>query len=130
MPLLLQQPILSQHLEESREQLAVTIHHSKPLGQDGPRRITVFVLPRGSREVGAKLAWTLVLGHEIEHGADTSGIAIDYQKDIKVGTFLNVERPTWNELSDQQHHATLGDRYYRAAQMKPAEKEEVTHAQS
>jgi 2-oxoglutarate/2-oxoacid ferredoxin oxidoreductase subunit beta len=67
---------------------------------------------------------------EIEHGADTSGIAIDFQKDIKVGKFLDVERPTWHELSDRQHHATLGDRYYRAAQMPPAEKEEASHAQN
>jgi len=65
---------------------------------------------------------------EIEHGADTSDIAIDYQKNIKVGTFLDVERPTWHELSDRQHHATLGDRYYHAAQMPPADKEEASHA--
>ena len=65
---------------------------------------------------------------EITHGADTADVAIEYQKTIKVGKFVDVERPTWHELSDRQHLATLGDRYYRAARMAAAEQEETSHA--
>ena len=65
---------------------------------------------------------------EIEHDADTAQLGIDYQKTIKVGKFLDVERPTWHELSDRQHFTALGDRYYRAAQMRPAEPQEASHA--
>lgn len=65
---------------------------------------------------------------QIEHGADTDQLAMDFQKTIKVGKFLDVERPTWHQLSDQQHHATLGKKYYRAAQMQTAEQEETDHA--
>ena len=64
----------------------------------------------------------------IEHDADTAKLAIEYQKTIKVGKFLDVERPTWHELSDRQHLAALGERYYRAAEMTPAEQEEASHA--
>ena len=55
-------------------------------------------------------------------------MAIEFQKTIKVGKFVDAERPTWQELADRQLHATLGDRYYRAAAMNAAQKEEKTHA--
>ena len=67
---------------------------------------------------------------EIEHDADTARLAIEFQKTIKVGKFLDVERPTWHELSDRQHFASLGEKYYRAAQMQAAEQEEANHAKA
>jgi 2-oxoglutarate ferredoxin oxidoreductase subunit beta len=67
---------------------------------------------------------------EIEHGCDTAELAIEYQKNIKVGKFVDVERPTWHELSDRQHYRSLGDKYYRAAEMPAAQKEEKTHAKA
>ena len=66
----------------------------------------------------------------IEQGCPTSEVAIGYQKTIKVGKFVDVERPTWQELSDRQLFSALGDRYYRAAQMKAAEQEENTNAKA
>ena len=66
----------------------------------------------------------------IELDSDTTELDIEYQKTIKVGKFIDIERPTWHELSDRQLLATLGDKYYRAAEMKAAQQEEKTHAQA
>ena len=41
---------------------------------------------------------------EIEHGRrHRASWPSSYQKNIKVGKFVDIERPTWHELSDQQH---------------------------
>jgi 2-oxoglutarate ferredoxin oxidoreductase subunit beta len=66
----------------------------------------------------------------IAHGSDTADAAIGYQQPIKVGKFVDVERPTWHELNDRRHLAALGDEYYRAAALKAAEQEERTHAEA
>ena len=66
---------------------------------------------------------------DIERDCDMSNLAIEYQKNIRVGRFVDKDRPTWHELSDRQHYASLGDRYYRAAEMEAAE-EEVDHVQA
>jgi 2-oxoglutarate ferredoxin oxidoreductase subunit beta len=67
---------------------------------------------------------------DIERDGDMTDLAIEYQKNIRVGKFVDKDRPTWHELCDRQHHATLGDRYYRAAEMEAAEAEEVDHVQT
>ena len=67
---------------------------------------------------------------EIKHGADTRELDIGYQEKIVVGKFVDRDRPTWHELSDRQHLATLGDKYYRAAEMQAAEQEEKVHAKT
>ena len=59
---------------------------------------------------------------EIMHGADVGEVAIDYQQTIKVGKFIDRDRPTWLELSDRQHDARLGERYYRHAEGEAAQK--------
>ncbi len=65
----------------------------------------------------------------IEHDCEVSELAIDYQNTIKVGKFLDIERPVWHELSDRQHLETLGDDYYRAEETRAALAEkEATHA--
>ena len=65
---------------------------------------------------------------EVTRDCDTTDLAIEYQQTIKVGKFVDMERPTWHELSDRQHLVSLGDEYYRAAQMDAAQKEEKTNA--
>jgi 2-oxoglutarate ferredoxin oxidoreductase subunit beta len=65
---------------------------------------------------------------EIRHGADPREIDIGYQTKITVGKFVDRERPTWHELSDQQHEARLGERYYRHTEMAAAKSGEKTHA--
>ena len=65
---------------------------------------------------------------QVERDCDTTELAIEYQQTIKVGKFVDMERPTWHELSDRQHLVTLGDKYYRAAQMDAAQQEEKTNA--
>ncbi len=65
---------------------------------------------------------------QVERDCDTSDLAIKYQQTIKVGKFVDIERPTWHELSDRQHLVSLGDKYYRAAQMDAAKQEEKTNA--
>ncbi len=68
---------------------------------------------------------------EIEHGCDTAQLAIDYQKTIKVGKFLDIDRPTWHELYDEQLLTTLGDDFFRAEEVKAAQKqEEKSHAKT
>jgi len=65
---------------------------------------------------------------QVERECNTTELAIEYQQTIKVGKFVDIERPTWHELSDRQHLVTLGDKYYRAAQMDAAQQEEKTNA--
>ena len=65
---------------------------------------------------------------QVEQDSDTTNLAIEYQQTIKVGKFVDMERPTWHELSDRQHLVSLGDEYYRAAQMDAAQQEEKTNA--
>ena len=50
---------------------------------------------------------------EIVHGADTRKLDIDYQKDIKVGKFVDQDRPTWSQLWDEQHDRTLGEKFFK-----------------
>jgi 2-oxoglutarate ferredoxin oxidoreductase subunit beta len=54
----------------------------------------------------------------IDHTADPREVDIGFQTKIVVGKFVDRERPTWHELSDIQHHNTLGERYYRHAEME------------
>ena len=65
---------------------------------------------------------------QVERDCKTSDLAIEYQQTIKVGKFVDTERPTWHELSDRQHLVSLGDKYYRAAQMDAAQQGEKTNA--
>jgi 2-oxoglutarate ferredoxin oxidoreductase subunit beta len=65
---------------------------------------------------------------QVERDCDTTELAIEYQQTIKVGKFVDIERPTWHELSDRQHLVSLGDKYYRATQMDVAQQEEKTNA--
>ena len=67
---------------------------------------------------------------EIRHGADPREVDIGYQTKITVGKFVDRDRPTWHELSDRQHEATLGERYYRHAEMEAAKNGEKTHAKA
>jgi len=53
---------------------------------------------------------------EIRHGADVNEVDIGFQDKITVGKFIDRDRPTWLELNDQQHEATLGEKYYRHAE--------------
>jgi len=64
----------------------------------------------------------------IEHGADPREVDIGYQEQITVGKFVDRDRPTWHELSDKQHLATLGEKYYRHAEMTAAAEKETSHA--
>jgi 2-oxoglutarate ferredoxin oxidoreductase subunit beta len=54
---------------------------------------------------------------EIDHTADPREVDIGFQTKIVVGKFVDRERLTWHELSDIQHNNTLGERYYRHAEM-------------
>lgn len=65
---------------------------------------------------------------EICHDADTRELDIAFQSTIKVGKFVDVERPTWHELSDRRHHAALGEKYYRHEELEAASKEEKKNA--
>ncbi len=67
---------------------------------------------------------------EIQHGADVREVDIGYQSKITVGKFIDRDRPTWHELSDRQHLATLGEKYYRHAEMEAAKNGEKTHAKA
>jgi len=64
---------------------------------------------------------------EIKHGADTRELGIGYQTKIIVGKFVDIERPTWHQLSDEQHDRRLGEKFFRheevTAKEKPAKKE-------
>jgi 2-oxoglutarate ferredoxin oxidoreductase subunit beta len=66
---------------------------------------------------------------EIQHGADTRTVGIDFQGKIICGKFVDRERPTWQDLTDAQHYRTMGDKYYRAEFAK-AQEEAKSHAQA
>jgi 2-oxoglutarate ferredoxin oxidoreductase subunit beta len=66
---------------------------------------------------------------EIRHGANTKEVDIDFQQKIVVGKFVDRDRPTWQDLTDKQHDATLGDRYYRhLAMAESLEKAELAQS--
>jgi 2-oxoglutarate ferredoxin oxidoreductase subunit beta len=67
---------------------------------------------------------------EIRHGADVREVDIGYQTRIVVGKFIDRDRPTWQELSDRQHHDTLGEKFYRHEEMMAAKDGEKTHAKA
>jgi len=48
---------------------------------------------------------------EIRHGADPADVAIDFQKKIIVGKFVDKEKPTFHELMHAHYRRVLGDRY-------------------
>ncbi len=48
---------------------------------------------------------------EIEHGADTRKLDIDFQGTIICGKFVDEERPTFQEMMDEHYKSVLGDRY-------------------
>jgi len=66
----------------------------------------------------------------IEIDSNTGDLAMEFQKTIKVGKFVDIERPTWHELSDRRHFESLGNSYYRAAEMNLEEGKEESHAQA
>jgi 2-oxoglutarate ferredoxin oxidoreductase subunit beta len=48
---------------------------------------------------------------EIQHGADTRTVGIDYQGKLIVGKFVDKEKPTFLECMNTQLQKTLGDKY-------------------
>jgi len=49
----------------------------------------------------------------IQHGANTKDVALTFQGEIKVGTFVNRERETWCESMDARFQKILGSAYRR-----------------
>ena len=47
------------------------------------------------------------------HGANTKDVAISFQSEIRVGKFVDIERPTFLETMNQQLAHTLGREYRR-----------------
>jgi 2-oxoglutarate ferredoxin oxidoreductase subunit beta len=48
---------------------------------------------------------------EIQHGADTRDVGIDFQGPIVCGKFIDEQRPTFEDLMHQHYTEVLGDRY-------------------
>ncbi|MFH0982994.1 MAG: thiamine pyrophosphate-dependent enzyme [Planctomycetota bacterium] len=48
---------------------------------------------------------------EINHGADPSKVAIDFQGKIICGKFVDEEQPTFLEMMDSHYQKTLGEKY-------------------
>jgi 2-oxoglutarate ferredoxin oxidoreductase subunit beta len=48
---------------------------------------------------------------EIRNGTDPSTVAIDFQKTIVCGKFVDANKPTYHELLDSHYRRILGDRY-------------------
>ena len=48
---------------------------------------------------------------EIQHGADTRDLGIDFQGKMICGKFIDEDKPTYNELMDAHYQKILGDRY-------------------
>ena len=65
---------------------------------------------------------------EIRHGGDTRDLDIAYQQKIVCGKFVDRDRPTWLEMSDEQHFRTLGEKYHRADAAKARQEKETSHA--
>lgn len=47
----------------------------------------------------------------IEHGADTKNLGIDYQGKIVCGKFVDIEKPTYQEMMDAHFRQVLGEKY-------------------
>jgi 2-oxoglutarate ferredoxin oxidoreductase subunit beta len=47
----------------------------------------------------------------IKHGADTRELEIRYQKEIIVGKFVDIERPTFLDAMNQWYRKLFGDKY-------------------
>jgi 2-oxoglutarate ferredoxin oxidoreductase subunit beta len=47
----------------------------------------------------------------VKNGANTRDLALDFQGEIIVGKFVDIERPTLHDTMDQQYRRTLKDRY-------------------
>jgi 2-oxoglutarate ferredoxin oxidoreductase subunit beta len=48
---------------------------------------------------------------EIQHGADTRTVGIDYQGKLIVGKFVDKEKPTYLECMNTHLQKTLGEKY-------------------
>jgi 2-oxoglutarate ferredoxin oxidoreductase subunit beta len=48
---------------------------------------------------------------EIQHGADTRTVGIDFQGKLIVGKFVDREKPPWLDCMNTQLQKTLGDKY-------------------
>jgi 2-oxoglutarate ferredoxin oxidoreductase subunit beta len=48
---------------------------------------------------------------EIRNGAKTSEVGIDFQRPFIVGEFVDVERPTWEQLMQKQMKSRLGEKF-------------------
>jgi 2-oxoglutarate ferredoxin oxidoreductase subunit beta len=48
---------------------------------------------------------------EIQNGADTKSIGIDFQGKIVIGKFVDKERPTYLDAMNDYYHKKLGDKY-------------------
>ena len=90
----------------------------------------LLVVFMGMAAFAVDLGWLNFNSLEIQHGADVRDVDIDFQTKITVGKFVDRDRPTWHELSDKQHQATLGEKYYRHADMQAAQNGEKTHAKA
>ena len=58
----------------------------------------------------------------IRHGASTKDVGLDYRKELVVGKFVDVERPTLQEAMEARMKEVLGDKYvpYQVPVAKPA----------
>lgn len=48
---------------------------------------------------------------EIQNGADTKTVSIDFQSKIVVGKFVDKERPTYLDMMNEYYQKKLGDKY-------------------
>jgi 2-oxoglutarate ferredoxin oxidoreductase subunit beta len=48
---------------------------------------------------------------EIQNGADTKGVSIDFQSKIIVGKFVDKERPTYLDMMNEYYQKKLGDKF-------------------
>jgi 2-oxoglutarate ferredoxin oxidoreductase subunit beta len=55
---------------------------------------------------------------EIKHGADTQTVALDFQGKITVGKFVDIERPSYQQLMYDHLKKKLGDQYIPSPEMK------------
>ena len=46
-----------------------------------------------------------------KNGADTRDLRIDFQSEITVGTFVDRQRPTWLDATNDRYRQVLGNRY-------------------
>jgi 2-oxoglutarate/2-oxoacid ferredoxin oxidoreductase subunit beta len=62
---------------------------------------------------------------EVAHGADTRTVDIDFQGKIKVGKFVDREKPTYLEAVNERYANVLGDEYQLYGKTKPEREEEA-----